>query len=177
MTASTLATLTSEQLSNVHGSGNRVTSDKGINFIKSFEGFEPNLYNDPAGHCTIGYGKLLHKGNCNGASSETPYLGGISESAATDLLRTEVAGFEHVVNNAVTTDLNQNQFDAMVSFTYNVGSGNLQKSTLLAKVNEGDYEGAAHEFGKWTKAGGHTLPGLVRRRAAEEKMFSGGGYG
>jgi GH24 family phage-related lysozyme (muramidase) len=153
-----------------------VASDRCLEFIKSFEAFKPNLYNDAAGHCTVGYGQLVHTGNCSGDASEAPYLSGISEAEAAELLRTAIADVEKVVNDVVQTELEQHQFDALVSFTYNVGQANLKKSTLLAKLNAGDYAGTAAEFGKWVNAGGNKLPGLVRRRAAEERMFNGGGY-
>ena len=72
---------------------------------------------------------------------------------------------------AARVKLNQNQFDALVSFTYNLGAGALGSSTLLGKLNRGDFEGAADEFPKWNKAGGKVLNGLVKRRAAERSLF------
>ena len=87
-------------------------------------------------------------------------------------LSTEVvSSLEKEVSELVTAPINQNQFDALVSFSFNVGLGNLQASTLRQKLNRGDYEGAANEFPKWRKAGGRVLQGLVRRRADEKAMF------
>ncbi len=82
-----------------------------------------------------------------------------------------MAIFVKAVNNAVTVPLNQDQFDALVSFTFNLGEGNLKSSTLLKKVNAGDFAGAAQEFQRWNKAGGKVLPGLTRRRACEALLF------
>jgi lysozyme len=87
------------------------------------------------------------------------------------MFRKEIAKCEGAVEGLVKVELNQNQFDALVSFAFNVGSGALTKSTLLKKLNKGDFGGAAAEFGKWTKGGGKVLPGLVRRRAAEAELF------
>jgi lysozyme len=86
-----------------------------------------------------------------------------------------MAKFEAAVRSHVKVDLAQWQFDALVSFAYNCGIGNLKSSTLLRKVNKGDFAGAAREFGKWNKAGGRVLTGLTRRRAAEATLFEGAG--
>ena len=82
-------------------------------------------------------------------------------------------GFEAAVRRLVKVPLNANRFDALVSFTYNCGEGNLAKSTLLKKVNAGDHKGAAAEFHKWNKGGGKVLPGLTRRRASESLLYQG----
>ena len=151
-------------------------SQAGIEFIKSFEGFRGTLYNDPAGHCTIGYGTLVHQGNCDGRASEEPYLNGISRERATELLMERINVFQRAVNDLVKVELEPHQYDALVSFTYNVGPGNFQRSTLLRKLNEGDYAAVPDELAKWVKAGGQTLPGLVRRRNAEANLFTLGVY-
>jgi GH24 family phage-related lysozyme (muramidase) len=152
------------------------TSQTGINMIKEFEGFRANKYNDAAGHCTIGYGTLLHHGNCNNAASEQPYNSGISETQAAELLTREVRNVETTVKNAVTVSLNQNQFDALVSFTYNVGSGNFSSSTLLKELNKGNYSNVPSEMRRWTKATVNgqkvDLPGLVTRRNREAELFA-----
>ena len=89
-----------------------------------------------------------------------------------NILKDDLARFERGVNTLIPiTRLTQNQFDALVSFSFNVGLGNLQASTLRQKLNRGDYEGAGNEFPKWRKAGGKVLPGLVRRRADEKNLF------
>lgn len=150
-------------------------SDAGVELIKSFEGFSDKLYNDPAGHCTVGYGTLVHTGNCDGRSSEQPYAGGVNRDKATELLRREAEQFQKVINDCVTVALNQNQNDALVSFVYNVGPGNFGKSTLLKLLNKGDYASVPAELKKWTKARVEgklvDLPGLVKRRAAEAELF------
>jgi len=150
-------------------------SDQGVNLIKEFEGFFAKMYNDPVGHCTIGYGTLLHKGNCNGDSSEQPYTGGVTEDKAVDLLKKEASKYEKVLNDNVTVDLNQNQVDSLISFVYNVGAGNFRQSTLLKLLNQGKFSDAKNEFGKWNKARKDgkliELPGLTKRRKAEADLF------
>ncbi len=150
-------------------------SQQGIDLIKSFEGFRDKMYNDPAGHCTIGYGTLLHKGNCDGRSSEQPYVNGVTAEKATQLLKQEAETFQKVINDSVTVSLNQNQNDALVSFVYNIGAAAFGKSTLLRLLNQGDYRSAPTEMKKWTKArvNGNLvdLPGLVKRRNAEAELF------
>jgi GH24 family phage-related lysozyme (muramidase) len=150
-------------------------SKQGVDLIKKFEGFRSKMYNDSAGHCTIGYGTLIHQGNCNGAESENPYKDGISEETATKLLLDRVKQFEDTINNSVKVDLNQNQIDALTSFTYNVGSDNFNGSTLLKVLNQGKYDAVPAEIKKWTKAKVNgkmvDLPGLVSRRNAEAALF------
>jgi len=145
-------------------------SDNGVALIKKFEGFVPNLYNDPVGHCTIGYGTLVHKGNCNGSEPEE-FKSGVSEQRATELLTEEVNKFAVVINSNVQVALNQNQFDALISFVYNVGEGAFKGSTLLKELNKGNYTNVPTELRKWVKASGQTLPGLVRRREEEAGLF------
>ncbi|PRP70248.1 muraminidase, partial [Chromobacterium amazonense] len=88
-------------------------------------------------------------------------------------LQQDLAKFEVGVSRLVKVQLRQNQFDALVSFSYNLGLGSLQNSTLLRLLNQGDYAGAAGQFILWDKAGGKVLPGLQRRRAAEQALFKG----
>lgn len=151
-------------------------SPRVVDFIKSFEGFRPTLYDDAAGHCTIGYGTLVHLGPCNGDPSEAPFKAGITEPRASELVRERLREFEREVNDRVTTELSQQQFDALVSFTYNVGTANFGGSTLLRKLNTGDYDAVPVELVKWVYAGKRKLPGLVRRREAEARMFEAGDY-
>lgn len=150
-------------------------SPEGIDFIKGWEGFSPRVYNDPVGHCTVGYGILLHTGNCDGRPAEQPYANGITQEKATELLAQKTGEFQQIINDSVKVDMNQNQNDALVSFVYNVGGGNFQKSTLLRLLNKGDYGAVPAELKKWTKARQNgklvDLPGLVRRRAAEAELF------
>lgn len=140
------------------------TSNAGLSLIKGFEGFRAKAYVCPAGVLTIGYG---HTG-----PDVKPGMT-ITETRGTELLAQDVSRFERAVDKFVKVPLSQNQYDALVSFTYNVGEGKLQSSTLLKKLNAKDYAGAAAQFDRWNKGGGKVLAGLVRRRAAERKMFEG----
>ena len=140
------------------------TSQKGIDLIKSFEGCRLTAYQDSVGVWTIGYGHTA--GVYQGMT--------ITEKEAEDFLRSDLGTSESAVNRLVTYSMNQNQFDALVSFTFNVGSGNFGSSTLLKKLNQGDITGAANEFDKWIQAGGQVLEGLVKRRAAEKELFLNG---
>lgn len=148
------------------------TSQRLIAMIKKEEGFRAKMYNCPAGHCTIGYGTKLHDGPICGHPSEEPYKNGITEERALELLLEEVERVEAAILRFVKVPLTQGQFDALVDFVYNLGSGRLQHSTLLYKLNGGDYAGAAKEFGRWVFAGKSKLPGLVARRAKEMEMFN-----
>jgi GH24 family phage-related lysozyme (muramidase) len=148
-------------------------SDDGVRLIASFEGFRSDLYNDPAGHCTIGYGHLVHLGNCDGSES-ADFRKGISRKRARDLLRDDAASAEAAVNDAVKVPLGQEQFDALVSFVFNVGTGAFRRSTLLRLLNDGDYDEVPKQLDRWVKAGGKTLAGLVRRRKEEGELFASG---
>lgn len=140
-------------------------SQAGIDLIKSFEGLQLQSYRDSVGVWTIGYGTT----RINGQTVQ-PGMS-ITEDEAEQYLRTDVSGTEWYVNNYVSTSLTQPQFDALVSFTYNLGPANLHNSTLLRLLNSGDYSGAANEFPKWDMAGGHVIQGLLNRRLAEQQMF------
>ena len=167
-------TSTSKSFSNERKRSMTISS-AGVAMIKRFEGFKGNLYNDPVGHCSVGYGELVHKGNCNGDASEQPYHAGISEENASQLLIKRLHHFEGTINDLVTVELNQNQFDSLVSFSYNIGSGNFKKSTLLRLLNGGDYGSVPTELKKWTKGRKDgrlvDLPGLVNRRNEEARLF------
>lgn len=153
-------------------------SDKGVEFIKSFEGFEPELYNDAAGHATIGYGHLLHKGNITDADKKK-YPNGISKEDATTLLKSDIEDVaESAIDSQVTVELTQSEFDATAAFIFNVGGGNFKSSTLKKKINSGKATSAeiTKEFNKWNKAGGKVLNGLTKRRKAEAKIYTTGVY-
>jgi GH24 family phage-related lysozyme (muramidase) len=142
------------------------TGKKGLDLIKSFEGYRLDAYQCPAKVWTIGYGhtgKVGLKSICKGMK--------ISVTTAESLLKSDLKSFEKTVTNLVKVKLTQNQFDALVSFTYNVGSANLKASTLLRKLNDGDYSGAAEQFEKWNKVNGEVLSGLTRRRKDEKDLF------
>jgi len=137
------------------------TSSNGLALIKQFEGLRTQAYICPAGVLTIGYGST-------GAHVKRGMV--ITEAQATALLAQDVVRFEKGVNG-LGVALTQNQFDALVSFAFNVGEKALRDSTLAKKLKAGDIKGAAAQFGAWVKGGGKTLPGLVRRRAAEAALF------
>lgn len=149
------------------------TSPAGVRLIAEFEGCSLTLYNDPAGHCTIGYGHLVHLGRCDGRLVEAPLLPGITQSAATHLLALDLASFEKHVARLVKAPTTQHQFDALVSFAYNVGPGGLAVSSVLKMVNKRRYDAAAAELHNYVYGVGipWPLPGLVRRRAAEAALF------
>lgn len=140
----------------------RKTSDAGIAFIESFEGFRPAPYPDVAGFLSIGFGHRIRP------SELFTFL---DEEDATQLLKQDCSHAESAVNQCVHVVLNQNQFDALVSFCYNLGGGTLLKSTLLRKLNDGDYQNAANEILRFDHAGGVVVPGLTRRRQAERELF------
>jgi len=149
------------------------TSDAGLKLIAEFEGFGAKLYNDPAGHCTIGYGHLLHLGACDGRSEEVPYKGSITIAQAQALLGEDVVRYEAYVKQYVRVPLNQSQFDALVSFCYNVGGGGLKNSSVVTVINQGRYDAVCAELRQYVHGVGMDvpLPGLVRRREAECKLF------
>ncbi|AUO64090.1 TPA: lysozyme [Citrobacter freundii] len=146
-----------------------ITSEKGIRLIKQFEGCRLTAYPDPGtggDPWTIGYG-WTHP------VDGKPVRPGmtIDEVTADRLLKTGLVGYENDVLKVVRVKLTQGQFDALVSFAYNVGSRALSTSTLLKKLNAGDIKGAADEFLRWNKAGGKEMPGLTKRRKAEREVF------
>jgi lysozyme len=141
------------------------TSGQGIALIKFFEGFAARPYLCPANYWTVGYGHVITH------AEKGSFTAPLDESAATELLMRDLVRFEQAVRRLVKVALNQQQFDALVSFTFNLGAGALQRSTLRQKLNRGDYAGAAGEFRKWIWAAGRKLPGLIRRRDAEKLLF------
>lgn len=151
--------------------GGMTISQNGAALIKSFEScLQPapggyKAYYDPVHVLTIGWGHT----NDNGTQFDVNTVWTQAQCDAEFLA--DMAIFEKAVTKLVTVLLNQNQFDALVSFTFNVGAGNLASSTLLKELNAGDYAGAALQFPRWNKAGGQVLAGLTRRRAAEEQLF------
>ena len=155
------------------GSSARQINQAGLDLIKEFEGYaEPipgttsvRAYPDPGtggDPWTIGYG---HTG-----PDVRPGVV-FTQAQAEAALRSDLRGAQSAVASAVTVALSDNQFAALVSFTFNVGAGAFQDSTLLRLLNQGDYTGAAGQFGQWVNGGSGPLPGLVRRRAAERALF------
>ena len=144
------------------------TGAKGVELIKKFEGFRAAPYKCPAGVPTIGYGATFYPGGKKVTMADKS----ISESEATDLLKSMLTSFEKYVDSYCRDDINQNQFDALVSFAYNLGPANLKSSTLLKKVNANPADPTIKdEIMKWTKAGGKVLKGLVTRRTAEAELY------
>ena len=137
------------------------TSQKGIDLIKKLEGCRLEAYKCPAGVWTIGYGHT--KGVQNGQK--------ITQAQAEEFLIEDLKVYEKAVESCVKVPLSQNQFDALVSFCYNCGSGALKTSTLLRLLNEGKYSEAGEQFLRWNKAGGKVLVGLTRRREEERELF------
>jgi len=142
------------------------TSPKGIALIKSAEGLRLKAYPDPG---TGGLPWTIGYGSTSGVTRNMV----ITEAQAEQMLAADLVRFERIVERLVRVPVDQGQFDALVSFTYNVGEGNFTKSTLLRKLNAGDTAGAAEQFSRWVHAGGKVLPGLVKRRAAERGLFLG----
>ena len=139
------------------------TSAEGLSLIKKFEGCELEAYQCSAGVWTIGYGHT--KGVEAGDE--------ISKEQAEEMLVEELHEYESYVNDFVTAPLSQNQYDAMVSWVYNLGPANLKASTMLKVLNAGEYEEVPAQMKRWNKAGGKVLEGLIRRREAESLLFLG----
>jgi lysozyme len=143
-------------------------SDEGLRLIKNFEGYHTRLkdgscaaYLCPARVPTIGWG-----------TTEGVKLGMVwTEAEATAALLREIAKFENAVNTSVTVEINQNEFDAMVSLAYNIGVAGFKRSSVLRRLNKGNRAGAAQAFHLWNKGGGRILAGLVSRRAREAALF------
>lgn len=139
-----------------------------IKLIKDSEGFSAVPYLCPAGIPTIGYGSTRYEDG----RRVTLHDIAISEGDAIRLcMATLATEYENAVNRYVKVPLNQNQADALIDFAYNCGIQNLRTSTLLKKLNAGDYAGAADQFGKWVQSNGRKLAGLVKRREAERLLF------
>ncbi len=143
----------------------RHISKQGLDLICRFEGFSPVIYICPAGYPTIGYGHLITEAN------KEQFLDGVDEDEALELLRSDVGKAERAVLRLIAVPLTQGQFDALVSFTFNLGSGALQRSTLRRKVNREEHADVPAELMKWVWAGGRKLNGLVKRRAAEAEIY------
>ncbi len=149
----------------------RKISSEGLALIKQWEGLRLNAYKDAIGVWTIGYG------HTNSAGKPFIYEGmTITEKQAEELLCQDLRQFENAVERAVTVSLTDEQFAALVSFCYNVGTTAFCNSTLLKKLNSGDYEAIPTELQKWTKAGGKRLEGLAHRRAAETGLWAKGAF-
>lgn len=152
------------------------TSQKGIDLIIYYEGIEFNAYPDPATKndpikngepWTIGIGTTVYP---NGEKVKKGDV--ITKEQAIKFLEYDIRIFENVINTNVSKYLNQNQFDALVSFVYNVGPGNFKKSTLLKKINKNPNDPQVGlEFNQWTRANKKVMPGLVKRRKSEADLY------
>jgi len=139
------------------------TSEEGKTLIKKFEGCKLEAYLDAVDVPTIAYGR-----------TKDVKIGDIcTQQQAEDWLEEELVEYEGYVNEAVKVELTQPQFDSLVSWTYNLGPSNLNRSSMLRVLNTSDYDNVPEQIMRWNKAGGRVLPGLVRRREAEAEMFKG----
>ena len=145
------------------------TSQAGIDLIKSFEGLRSAPYRDAVGIPTIGYGMTIYPDGRKVTMQDKP----ITEAEGVEGLRNLLGRYEAAVERYVQIHLCQHQFDALVSFAYNVGNEALRTSTLVRYLNQGDITGAANQLLRWNRAGGRVLAGLTRRRQAERAMFLG----
>ena len=136
-------------------------SQEGLSLIKRFEGCRLKSYKCSANVLTIGYGH----------TSGVKETDTITQDEADKLLQEDVEQFEKYVDDNVTVELGQSQFDSLVAWTFNLGVGNLRESTMLKKLNNEDYKSVPSEMKRWNKAGGKTLDGLIRRREAESLLF------
>lgn len=149
-----------------HGENNMKISQEGIELIKKFEGCELEAYKCAAGVWTIGYG---HTEGVNPNDE-------MDKEAAEELLALDLVVYEKSVNWIITAPLNQQQFDALVSFTFNLGETNLCNSTLRKVLNEEKYDEVPNQIRRWNKAGGKVNEGLIRRREAEALLFEGNNW-
>lgn len=143
-------------------------SENGAQLIAEFEGVALTRYNDPVGHCTVGIGHLLHYGYCDYRAGEFD-LGSYEEAWA--LLIADCGKYAAGVERYVTAPLNQNQFDALVSFAYNLGAGIFAGAGWVDALNAGDYAAVGPGMLQYVYASGRVLPGLQRRREAEVALF------
>ena len=144
----------------------RYITREGLDLIKRFEGFSPEIYTCPVGYPTIGYGHLVLD------RERDRFAGGISREEAEELLKRDVLWAEKGVLRLISVPLTDGQFDALVSFTFNLGTGALQRSTLRRKVNREEHAQVPREFMRWVWAGGRKLKGLIKRRTDEILLYS-----
>ena len=138
----------------------------GVDLICGFEGKRLTAYDDGVGVWTIGFGTTVYPNGIKVMKGDT-----CTEAQAKTYMAHDLKKFEAAVNKAVTVQLNQNQFDALVSLAYNIGTGAFSGSTLVKKLNASDIQGAADQFDVWVNAGGKRMQGLVNRRTVEKALF------
>jgi len=164
----------------------RQINQAGLNLLKSFEGLRdgnkatPNTFDpylDPVGIWTIGYGHAMSlsgnflRGEKDRSSATSLFPDGLTMVEVEQLLQKDLARFRIAVESHIKVPLTDNQFSALVSFSFNVGIGGFTSSTLSRLLNGGNYEAASRQFARWNKAGGKVLNGLTRRREAERRLF------
>ena len=147
----------------------RHITQEGLDLIKRFEGFSPTIYICPAGYPTIGYGHVVRE------EERERFEDGVDEQEAEDLLQRDVRWAERGVLRLIHVPLTDGQFDALVSFTFNLGTGALQRSTLRRKVNREEHTQVPREFMRWVWSGGKRMQGLVYRRKKESSLYAGEG--
>jgi len=147
----------------------RKVNQETVDLIKRWEGFRAEPYKCPAGVDTIGYGHTATKSLMKRGTK-------ITEARAAKLLRSDLAIYEKAISEMVSVDLTDGQYGALVSWCFNVGIGAAQKSTLIKKLNAGDYESVPKELARWNKVKGTVVPGLVNRRAAEAGLWARGNF-
>ena len=141
-------------------------SPSGVDLICNFEGLRLKAYDDGVGVWTIGFGTTKYPNGIRVKKGDTCTL-----DQAKAYMQNDLKSFEQTVNNTVKVPLNQNQFDALVSLAYNIGTNAFSKSTLVKKLNANDIRGAADQFDLWVNAGGERMQGLVNRRTVEKALF------
>jgi GH24 family phage-related lysozyme (muramidase) len=146
-----------------------------VEMVAEFEGFSAQLYNDPANHATIGFGHLVHLGPING-SEPGHFQQGITRDQALELLRNDLTNAERIIEEQVNVPLKAHQFEALVSFAFNVGRGHFADSALLFRLNNDEYDSVPEEMRRWVFAKGTPKAGLIRRRQREGTLFARGIY-
>lgn len=154
------------------------TSQHGLKLLQQWEGCKLKMYKDAAGLPTIGVGHLLTRDELTSGKIiiggvKVKYAAGLTEQQVRDLLAQDLDPAENAVNAGVEVALDQNQFDALVSFTFNSGTRAFAQSTLLKLLNQGNYASVPEQLRRWTRAGGKILPGLVNRRENEIRLWHG----
>ena len=154
-------------------------SDKGKRLLMEWEGFKTEVYKDSAGLKTIGVGHLLTQQELSlyeialDDESRVNFHDGLTDDQVLSLLARDVRKFEQAMEQLVKVDLTQDQFDSLCSLIFNIGASNFARSTMLKMINVSEFDKASDEFQKWNRAGGHELPGLLKRRLAEAALFRG----
>lgn len=159
------------------GNDNMRMSSEGMKKLITWEGMETYLYEDVAGLKTIGVGHLLTRDELSSGKiwikgSAVKYQNGLTEQQVYDLLEQDLESFEDAVHSLVKVELNQNQFDSLVSFSFNVGVNAFKNSTLLKRLNKGQYDEIPDQLRRWTYSGGKKVKGLVNRRENEIALWN-----